>query len=33
MSLPMFPEITEAQQRRAVDVIRQYKRQALRTAA
>lgn len=33
LSLPMFPEITDAQQRRAVDAVRQYKRQALRTAA
>ena len=33
MSLPMFPEITEDQQRRAVDVVRQYKRQVTRAAA
>lgn len=33
MSLPMYPEISEASQRRVIDVIRQYKRQAYRSAA
>ncbi len=33
LSLPMFPEITDGQQRRAVDVVRQYKRQVTRAAA
>ena len=33
LSLPMFPEITEAQQRRVIEVCAAYVRQSLRLAA